>query len=190
MPDRERDAARTRRLVLDAAARAVAAHGSGVSLDVVARAAGVSKGGLLHHFRSREALLLALAEDLVERFRADVAAAVDPRDQAPGRLVRGYVNAVVDDLLAPPAAAEHALLYAALTVVPAVAELLRRDKQWWDRAFADDGLHPQRALLVVRAADGAGVAGLYEGGEDPEELERTRLLLLALTRVDGPLVGP
>ncbi len=174
--------------MLDATARVVAEQGVGVSLDSVAQLAGVSKSGLLHHFRSRDLLLLSLAEDLVERFRAAVHAAIDPRDHARGRLVRGYVNATFDELLDGTPVAEHALVIASLAVVPGVGELLREDTRRWGEEFADDGLHPQRVTLIVRAADGAGIATLYEGSSDAAELESTRQLLLALSRAEGPLV--
>jgi AcrR family transcriptional regulator len=68
VPGQVRDATRTRRALLDAAARSVVTHGAGVRLDVVAREAGVSKGGLMHHFRSKDDLMAALADDLFDRF--------------------------------------------------------------------------------------------------------------------------
>ncbi len=188
MQGRERDTVRTRRVVLDAAAKVVGTHGSGASVDAIAREAGVSKSGLLHHFRSRDQLLFALAEDIAEQFAATVYAAVDPRDHAPGRLVRGYVNATFEDLLDGSTVPEQAMLAATLSTVPGVPEVLQRDKQRWREAFDADGLHPQRALLIVRAADGVAIAGLYEGDSDPEELRQARHLLLALSRQDGPLV--
>jgi AcrR family transcriptional regulator len=183
-----RDPARTRRAVLDAAAAAVAGHGAGVSLDVVAREAGVSKAGLLHHFPSRDQLLLAVAGDLVEGFRGAVDAAVDPRDHAVGRVVRGYVNATFDALGTGAPASDFVVVTATLASVPGVAELLAEDKKWWDGVLADDGLHPDRILVITRAADGASVAHFYEGGFDPARLDRTRRLLLALTRDPGPLL--
>ncbi|WP_432560841.1 TetR/AcrR family transcriptional regulator [Kineococcus sp. SYSU DK003] len=186
MPGKERDAVRTRRLVLDAAAAAVTENGAGVSLDRIARSAGVSKSGLLHHFSSREKLLLALAEDLVAQFRAAVERALDPADHGRGRLIRAYVNATVDDLL-EDSTARYFRLMASLAAVPGVAELMERDNARWDAEFADDGLHPERALLIVRAADGATVAGLYEGRHEPEDLETLRRTLLTLSAAEGPL---
>jgi AcrR family transcriptional regulator len=185
-----RDPARTRRAVLDAAAAAVAAHGAGVSLDVVARQAGVSKAGLLHHFPTRDQLLLALATDLVEQFRAAVQAAVDPRDHAEGRVVRAYVNATFDALGTQTPASDYVVLTAALAAVPGVQALLAEDRRRWDRLFIDDGLHPDRVVVITRAADGVSVGHLYEGGVDAAQLERTRGLLLALSRGDGPLLPP
>ncbi|MGY1746541.1 TetR/AcrR family transcriptional regulator [Blastococcus sp. SYSU D00695] len=187
MQGQVRDPARTRRAVLDAAAAAVAAQGAGVSLDVVARQAGVSKAGLLHHFPTRNQLLLAVATDLVEHFRAAVEAAADPRDHAAGRIVRAYVNATFDALADQSPASDYVVLTAVLAPVPWVQALLAEDRQRWDRLFADDGLHPDRVVVITRAADGASVAHLYEGGVDAAQLGRTRELLLSLTRGTGPL---
>ncbi|MFF5225109.1 TetR/AcrR family transcriptional regulator [Dactylosporangium sp. NPDC000521] len=190
MQGRERDTIRTRRAILDAATTVVGKRGQGASVDAIAQAAGVSKGGLLHHFKSRDQLLLALAEDLAEQWWAAVRAAVDPRDNAPGRLVRGYINATFDDLLDGSAASEHAVLVATLATAPGVAEVLQRDTRQWAEAFEADGLHPQRVLMIVRAADGTAVAGLFEGGTNQQELQASRQLLLALSRQDGPLIEP
>ncbi|MBM2623777.1 TetR family transcriptional regulator [Actinoplanes sp. LDG1-06] len=184
-----RDTARTRRLVLDAAARLVARQGTGVSIDLIAREAGVSKSGLLHHFRSRDQLFLELAEDLVEQFHRSVEAAVDPRDHAAGRLIRGYVNATFSATTDDLTSSEHITLAAALSGVPGVDALMREDTRRWAEAFDADGLHPDRVLLITQAADGASLAALYEGEPNPEKLRRTRELLLALSHGEGPLQG-
>ncbi|MEV4135185.1 TetR/AcrR family transcriptional regulator [Dactylosporangium sp. NPDC049742] len=189
MEGRGRNTDKTRRMVLDAAAEVVGTHGAGASVDTIARHAGVSKGGVLHHFKSRDQMLLALAEDLIEQFRAAVHAAIDPHDNAPGRLARGYVNATFDELVSGDGNSEFAVLVATLFSVPGVAELLRQDSRRWAEAFDADGLHPQRARVIMHAADGASIAGLY-GGSDLEALEQSRHLLLALSRQEGPLLTP
>jgi len=57
------DAARNRRLLLDAAREAFARSGVTASLDDVARAAGVGPGTLYRHFPTRDALVLAVIDD-------------------------------------------------------------------------------------------------------------------------------
>jgi AcrR family transcriptional regulator len=57
------DAARNRRLLLDAAREAFARHGVTASLDDVARAAGVGPGTLYRHFPTRDELVLAVIDD-------------------------------------------------------------------------------------------------------------------------------
>ncbi len=58
--------------VLDAYDTLLIEHGgAAVRLDAVAAAAGVSKGGLLYHFASKEALVTGLLERLRQRSAAD-----------------------------------------------------------------------------------------------------------------------
>ncbi|PWW24195.1 TetR family transcriptional regulator [Geodermatophilus normandii] len=187
MPGPVRDAARTRRALLDAAGRSVVVHGAAVSLDAVAREAGVSKGGLMHHFRSKDELLTALADDLFDRFTRSVEDRVDPGDDEPGRRLRAYVHATFDDLEAGADAVELATLLATLGSFPEAARRSQERYRRWNETLVEDGLDPQRVLVVMRACDGASVAHLFEGPADPEELSTARSLLLALTRGEGPL---
>ena len=153
-----RDKERTRRAILDAAARVVAEQGGGVSLAEVAAAAGVSKGGLLHHFPGRDALLLALAEDVAERLWAEVHAQVDLTENRPGKLLRAYVRVLtgggstVAQLFAPGG------LATAIGQPPGMDEFLERDARMWREALAADGLEQGRALVVQHAAEGLAVA--------------------------------
>ena len=52
--------------ILDAAQRVAAAHGAGkITLGKVAEEAGISKGGLLYHFPSKEVLIQGMLERLI-----------------------------------------------------------------------------------------------------------------------------
>lgn len=53
----------TRQSILDHASRLAVSLGDVPSLNALAAAAGVSKGGLMHHFPTRDALLTALVVD-------------------------------------------------------------------------------------------------------------------------------
>ena len=190
MTGQVRDAVRTRRALLDAAARSVVVHGAGVSLDVVARVAGVSKGGLMHHFRSKDDLMAALADDLFDQFDRAVQDRLDPDDTAPGRLLRAYVRATFDDLERGQDAVEPTTLMATLSSFPDAARRSQERYRRWNETLADDGLHPDRVVLVMRACDGASIAPLFEGPLAPRELATTRDLLLRLARDTGPLLDP
>lgn len=76
----------TRRRIVQAARELVVEHGyAGVSTSEIQRRAGVSRGGLYHHFASRQELMAAVIEaievDLAQRLAAAVAAAGDPMSQ-------------------------------------------------------------------------------------------------------------
>jgi len=67
------DAARNRRRVLDAAAALFGEHGvDGISMDAVARAAGVGKGTLFRRFGDRQGLLVALLDEAERRLQDDL----------------------------------------------------------------------------------------------------------------------
>ena len=57
----------SRTLILDAAVRQTEREGiTALTLEAVAEEAGLTKGGLLYHFRTREELLLAIQQHLVQ----------------------------------------------------------------------------------------------------------------------------
>jgi AcrR family transcriptional regulator len=63
-PKERADAARNRRRVLDAARRLFAEHGvANVTMEQVAKAAGVGKGTVFHRFGDRAGLVMALLDD-------------------------------------------------------------------------------------------------------------------------------
>ena len=68
---------------------------AGLVLDAVAREAQVSKGGLLYHFRSKEALVAGLTQRMLDRFDEvqDEAAARD--EQRTGAWARAYLASTV-----------------------------------------------------------------------------------------------
>jgi AcrR family transcriptional regulator len=95
--------------VLDAFETLLIEHGpGGATLDAVAAAAQVSKGGLLYHFASKEALAAGLLQRLRERSAADAEAIREAREGAaayylrtsapsggiPGGLTRTYLAAL------------------------------------------------------------------------------------------------
>jgi AcrR family transcriptional regulator len=64
------DAARNRTRVLDAARTAFAEHGLDVGVEEIARRAGVGKGTLYRRFPTKEALVCAIFDDILEEVEA------------------------------------------------------------------------------------------------------------------------
>ena len=75
--------------ILDAAEQLVSAQGaSNLTLDAVAQSAGVSKGGLLYHYPSKDALLVAMLERYCDQIdaRCELARAGLAQDDGAGHL--------------------------------------------------------------------------------------------------------
>lgn len=189
-----RDAARTRRAVLDAAARLFSERGPAVSIAQIASEAAVSKGGLLHHFGSRDGLVIALVEDACSRFRDEVQALLDLSENRPGKMLRAYVRALCGGSPTAMTLFADSMLWTAISSTPGVEEIDREDSAYWDRTLHEDGLPPDRVMVVRRAAEGLAVAAWGETvstvgpREMIEQLRGDRDLLLQLTEDTRPLV--
>lgn len=155
-----RDADDTRLLIIDAAARLISRRGSGVPISAIAEAAGVSKGGLLYHFASKDDLLEAVARCLFDAFYDAVhnLAAADPD---PGRLLRAYVRVSFADVADEAATRDMISVAAQLIHEPRIQQIAADDgARWHDELFAD-GLDPAVVRLVLTATDGVSAAPLW-----------------------------
>ncbi|WP_336486071.1 TetR/AcrR family transcriptional regulator [Methylobacterium nigriterrae] len=74
-------------IILDAAEALLRRSGSRtLTIDAVAAEAGLSKGGVLHHYASKDALVTALAARKVERMREGIAACAERLPPGPAGL--------------------------------------------------------------------------------------------------------
>ncbi|MFN7021878.1 MAG: TetR/AcrR family transcriptional regulator [Phycisphaerales bacterium] len=79
--------------LLDSAEEVVLRSGVGaLTLDAVAAQAKVSKGGLLYHFPSKDALIESLVKRACENWRADYTQAIASVPDGPGRVPRGLMS--------------------------------------------------------------------------------------------------
>ncbi|BCJ69432.1 TetR/AcrR family transcriptional regulator [Polymorphospora rubra] len=171
----------TRRILLDAAATVIRNRGITATLDDIAREAGVSKGGLIYHFASKDELILALATDLLDAFRRAVHAALSPDDQTAGRLTRAYLHACLDPTDDEHTIRESLTLTAHLITSPEVAALAQDDAQRWQAELGADGLPADLVTLVVAAADGASYTPIWGGSIRTAAHQRLKHQLIALT---------
>jgi len=154
-------------------------QGTGVSLDHIAKRAGVSKSGLQHHFPSREALIVALVDDAQQQLRENVMSHLDLSENTPGKLLRAYVRAMTSGSRATVQYFTAAPTWAGIYQIPKVAEIAAADSRWWNENLAADGLDADRIMIVRRAAEGLAAAAAY-GDETSVAVERARTVLLHL----------
>jgi AcrR family transcriptional regulator len=158
-PKQDRSRA-TRRRLLETAVRCLAQHGWEVStVGFIAAEAGISRGAVQHHFRTREALIIAALEHMADERGAVLDALPDPGGSGPDR-VHAVVTSLVD-------AIGGEFFRAALQVwtVAAAEEDLRATVVPLERRFAR-GVHG-RAVRLLRADDSdPAVRGLIQATLD------------------------
>jgi len=166
-----------RERILDAALavadRVGAAH---LTLDAVAAEAGVSKGGLLYHFASKDLLLKGVVEHHVSQHRSDleIARAMFPAHAG------GYLQAFVHAQLQGIAAKQHGpqatqSFIAAAVNTPGLMDSPRADSRTHVARLRTLGPDFTDALIVSLALDGLFFGDTFEM-LDLDDTERAALV--------------
>ena len=172
-----------RQQLLEVAAKLSLEKGPGsVTLDAVSQAAGVSKGGLLHHFPNKLSLLDGLFVDLTDKLDRALAERMRDDPESKGRFTRAYVSVFFQ-----PAGLEDGEKWKVLTIALISEPHLReRWRQWVERHLqenvgTDSALD---AMLVRYAVDGLWLADLL-GSPSMDAATRAAMLerLLAISRL-------
>ncbi len=140
----------TRERLLDAASRLVNRSGpSHLTIDQIAEEAGVSRGGLLYHFRDREAILGGLLDQTIETFCNKLRAY---RNEHPGSgaFTRAYLNTLGR---AQPSGVNASIAAAALSA-PELLDPIRTHRAEWQERTEKDDIDPVEATIVRLAIDG------------------------------------
>jgi len=131
-------------IILDAAAAVLREGGArALTIDAVAAAAKLSKGGVLHHYASKDALILALVTREMRRLREGIEASEATLPDGPGQLARAMF-AHAQETYADDDEFSRALLLAAIDSPEALSEY---------RSFLDE------RLKVLDAMDGGSGDG-------------------------------
>lgn len=161
--DAKRGSTDTHRKLLEAAERLVLGEGAGrLTLDAVAREAGVSKGGLLYHFPSKEALVAEMVEHLaIERFERELERRIPP-DSCEGSWVQAYVEATFEPEDHDRNLAVQSGLFAAVANDPSLLDPLRERYHALQERAENDGVDPALATIARLASDGLWFLELFD----------------------------
>jgi AcrR family transcriptional regulator len=173
---RKRSPIETRDKLITAATTLIVQNGAAnLTMDAVVIAAGSSKGGLLHHFPTKESLLCGILQYHTTLFNELIKHELEaePIGKA-GRFTRAYIRATFN-----PAANEKEIGQALIGIVTAHPELLSE----LTTEFQDDGLPFPRATAIRLACDGYWISEV-SGAPKINETLRAQLVteLLELTR--------
>lgn len=145
----------------------------------VARRASISKGGVLHHFNTKEALIRAMIDEGLEAFqkRLEKKAFADGQ---PGSWTRAYVQGTFPDD-DPDIMSGDTLLVGMANDRSLISNYIERQKSW-SQAIGDDGLDPMLAWMIMLAADGLFFNQTFRISPIPEEYRQALLdFMISLT---------
>ena len=167
--------------ILSSASCIVKNHGiEKLTLEFVASEAGISKGGLLHHFPNKEALFKGMVEMLTNDFGSDVQNRViqDPIDN--GKWSRAYLQSIIEDNEENNGI--NAEIIAALFKKGLLGEL-QSQYTFWQKNLGNDGIDPVISTIVRLAADGLWFSEMFGLGKIDDELrEKVIQKLLLMTK--------
>jgi len=127
-----------------------------MTLEAIAARAKVSKGGLLYHFPSKEAIVQGMVSRIASIVRERFACGLAGEPPGRGRHARTMLSLMLDTegSLFPRLQRVAGPLLGAIASNPKMLEPMRRFFQGVHQGMLDDGLSPDRSWLVLAALDG------------------------------------
>ncbi|PPJ03533.1 TetR family transcriptional regulator [Nocardia nova] len=181
-PRGRRDAQRNRQLLLDAALTAFTGEEGTVSLDAIAKSAGVGIGTLYRHFPSREALIEAAYRSELEQLCDQAAHLL--ADHSPEDALRIWLGRYADFV-----ATKRGMAEALREVIASGAVTSAQTRERLSaaiRSVLDAGISAGTLRDDVRPEDiTAAMAGATLAGIDREQIDRLLDLLLDGVRLGG-----
>ncbi|KQN26338.1 hypothetical protein ASE86_09445 [Sphingomonas sp. Leaf33] len=179
--ERKKDPEGVRAAIIDAAMAMLAEKGPArLTIDGVASAAGVTKGGLFHHFPTKGALIDGVLDDMTAYAAASIDAEMADDPEPHGRFTRAYLNGVFVKHCIRESVSSHALCLSMI----ADPTLQDRWASWVEgqvhrHAATDDNT----ACRIVRlAADGIWLSTMRSPAGGADVSADVRDALIAMTR--------
>lgn len=178
---RQREAVKT--AILRSVTRIIAEEGAdALTIAEVAKSAAMSKGGVLHHFPSKEALILAAIRHDLDLFDETVARLEQLDPASPGAYTRAYLRACAESF---GGSRDEGLAFLhQFRTIPSTMELVRAYKERWQQRVEEDGLTPAIAHMVRYAGDGIWLAATA-AEQKPASFETMLECLLQIAGTDG-----
>jgi AcrR family transcriptional regulator len=170
---------KTRAAILAAAERVMSEQGiTNLTLDLVAKEAGVSKGGLLYHFASKDELIMGLLDEGYNRFEQRVNERAENASDARRALFRAYVEVT----LAKGRKRSRPALIGAMILHPDAMSHAREVRKTWQQRLEADGASAALAELAHLASIGLAFAEATNYCPPDEDLRQQMIDLLLSCR--------
>lgn len=169
----QRMRASNREVILESAARVVERSGvTAVTLESVAAEAGLTKGGLMYHFKTRDALLSAIHTHLAEAWERTMTEQLDgpAADASEVDRLAAYARASAQ------AATRAELMFMLEAETPGHAGVWSEVMERWAPSPADSVERGDTDRVIARlAADGLWLYDAISGGDALDEVTRQRI---------------
>lgn len=177
-----------RERVLNAAEAVAIERGvNDLTLDAVAAKAKVSKGGLLYHFPSKEALVRGMVLRIASLVKSHFEEELASQPAGPGRHAHTLVRLMMDPdrSLFPRLQKVAAPLLSAMASNPRLLDPMRDFFRGVRAGMAEDGLPPERSWLILAALDGVKFWRIF-GLLEPSRKDLGALRALLINIIDKP----
>lgn len=161
-----------RELILSTVSQLIREEGvEKLTLEAVATKAGISKGGLLYHFPSKDALILGMIEQLSDRFITDFRSRAEEDTESKGKWTRSYVDTSVQEELCD--------LYVGISAAhftnPEMLQQLQETYVEIQEKMEHDEVDPVRSTMARLAIDGLWLADMF-GLASPQGAFRQQII--------------
>jgi AcrR family transcriptional regulator len=134
-----------------------------LTLDAVAHAAEVSKGGLLYHFPNKEALITGIIQHLIDDFNAEIEFELaKEKGDEPGKWLRAYVRATFNSSQLPLALGSSLFAAVSISLSPETVKQIDAQISQWQEKIYNCGLDPVQASIVYLASEGLWATEMFE----------------------------
>lgn len=142
-----------------------------LTLEMVAKRAGVSKGGLLYHYPSKEALIKGMVEEWTNIYFESIINLAYKDSKEKGKWNRAYVNTTFSDLDNNNKNLSTALT-AALFINPDLLDEFKGKYDILQTKLINDGIDPLKITMARLSIDGLWFSEIFGITSLDEELKK------------------
>lgn len=177
----------TKEKLLYAAAKIISEKSSSkLTLDEVAKEANISKGGLLHHFKTKESLIEEIGRLAIKKWEALFKTCFEKESDGKGRFMRAYIRSSLDfDCMGEELLFSKKIWIALISELfenPSLIKIFMESELANEELMAQEQLEPEVINVIRIAVDGLMLSELFHNPFDSEMRAKVIQKLIDMTR--------
>lgn len=177
----------TKEKLLYSAAKIIVDKGNAkLTLEEVAKEAGVSKGGLLHHFKSKEILIEEMFRFAISKMDDNFKKFYEDEPEGKGKFLKAYIKYSVDETFCDEEIFFSKQLWSvflsSMLEKPSLVEVFKESYLHNQEMIEQDGIDPIKVTIIRLAIDGLMIHEMFHNPFIENELkEKVIQKLLEMT---------